>query len=75
MQQKSFTKQSRSRTRNQRKREFIRTLCMSIAALLLSVMVLTMMVKAFVEHPAEQPISYAEHMAAIGGDSCGNFQD
>ena len=75
MQQKNSTKQSRSKTRVQRKRELKRTVCMVAALALLWMMLCTMMVKAWVEHPAEQPVSYAAHMEAIGGDSCGNLQD
>lgn len=78
MQQKNSTKQSRSRTRNQRKRELRRLICMAFAMGMLWLMVFSMMVKAFFEHPAEQPVSYAEHMETvliIGGDSYGNPQD
>ena len=78
MQQKNSTKQSRSRTRNQRKRELRRLICMAAAVGMLMASVMCMMVKAFFEHPAEQPITYAEHMQTvliIGGDSYGNLQD
>ena len=63
------------KTRNQRKREFINTLLMSIVAFLMSVMVMTMMVKAWAEHPAEQPVNGYEYLQSIGGDSYGNLQD
>lgn len=33
--------------------------------------VMCMMVKAFFEHPAEQPITYAEYMESIGGNPYG----
>ena len=72
MQQKNSTKQSRSRTRNQRKRKLRRLICMAAAVGMLMASVMCMMVKAFFEHPAEQPITYEEHMQtvlAIGGDS------
>lgn len=76
MKQQSISKQSvqhgRSKTRNQRKREFINTLLMSIVALLMSVMVLTMMVKAWAEHPAEQSVdgrAYLESIQSFGGGS------
>lgn len=75
MQQKNSTKQSRSRTRNQRKRELRRTICMAFAMGLMWLIVLTMMVTAWAEHPAEQTVSYSEHMETvliIGGDSSGN---
>lgn len=73
MQQKSFTKQSRSRTRSQRKRERIRTACMAFALMMLWMMVFMMMGKAL-DHPAEQPVTYAEYMETFGGDSYGNPQ-
>ena len=69
MQQKNSTKQSRSR--NQRKRERIQTACMAAALMILWMILCTVMVKAWIGHPAEQPVSYAEHMATIqiiGGD-------
>lgn len=72
MQQKNSTKQSRSKTRVQRKRERIQMAFMVVAMIILWAMALTMMVKAWGEHPAEQPVSYATHMEyvqTIGGDS------
>ena len=79
MKQQNTSKQSkqhgRSKTRNQRKRELRRLICMSFALGLLWLMVFSMMVSAWAEHPAEQPVTYAEHMEAIGGDSYGNPQD
>lgn len=69
MQQKNSTKQYRSqRTRNQRKRERIETFFMAAACLVLWAMVLSMMVHAWAEHPAEQFVSGVEYMEAIGGD-------
>lgn len=64
----------RHRTRNQRKRDMIRSFCMGFVCVLLWLMLCTVIVRAW-GHPAEQPISYAEHMEAIGGDSYGNPQD
>lgn len=82
MKQQNISKQckqhERSRTRNQRKRELRRLICMAAAVGMLMASVMCMMVKAFFEHPAEQPISYSEHMETvliIGGDSYGNLQD
>ena len=72
MQQKNSIKRSRSRTRNQRKRELIRTFCMACVCALLWMMLCTIFVVAWAGHPAEQPVSYAEHMEfvqSIGGDS------
>ena len=72
MQQKSITKQYRSRTRNQRKRELIQTVCMTFAVVLMSLMLCTILVKAWA---AEQPVNGYEYMTSIGGDSYGNLQD
>lgn len=74
MQQKNFTKQSRSKTRNQRKRELIQTACMAFALVLMSLMLCTVLVKAWA---AEQPVDGREYLASIqnGGDSYGNLQD
>lgn len=74
MQQKNSTKQSRSRSSrssNQRKRELRRLICMAAAVGMLMASVMCMMVKAFFEHPAEQPITYAEYMESIGGNPYG----
>ena len=71
MQQKNSTKQSRSRTRNQRKRERIQTACMAAALMILWMILCTVMVKAWLGHPAEQPVTYEEHVVfvqTIGGD-------
>ena len=65
MQQKNSTKQSRSRTRNQRKRELRRLVCMTFGLGLLWLMVFSMMVGAWMEHPAEQPVSGYEYMQSI----------
>ena len=69
MKQQSISKQSRqherSRTRNQRKRELRRLTCMVFALCMLWLMVFSMMVKAWAEHPAEQPVSGYEYMESI----------
>lgn len=65
MQQKSFTKQSRSRTRNQRKREVRKTVFLVLAMVMMWSLVLTMMVTAWAEHPAEQPVNGYEYMETI----------
>lgn len=65
MQQKSSTKQYRSRTRNQRKRELRRLICMVAAIGMLMASVMCMMVKAFFEHPAEQPVNGYTYMESI----------
>lgn len=58
-----------TRTRNQRKRDFISTTIMTVSVLLMSVMVLTMIVKAWAEHPAEQPMDGQAYLASIQADS------
>lgn len=63
------------KTRNQRKRELRRLVCMTAALVVLWGLLLTMMVKAWAEHPAEQPVNGLYYMETIGGDSYGNLQD
>lgn len=61
----------RAKTRNQRKRAF-KDACLTALMVLLWAAVLVMMFRAWVEHPAEQPVSYEQHIAhiqAVGGDS------
>ena len=65
MQQKSFTKQSRSRTRNQRKSEVRKTVFLVLAMVMMWALALTMMVTAWAEHPAEQPVNGYEYMESI----------
>ena len=62
----------RHRTRNQRKRELKRIICMGAALALLWAMICTMMVKAWVE---EAPVNGYAYMETIGGDSYWNLQD
>ena len=70
MRQESFTKQSKKRrTRNQRKRDRARTVCMVAAVGVLWAGVGSMMVKAWAEHPAEQPVDGQEYLASIQADS------
>ncbi len=59
----------RSRTRNQRKHDRARTVCMVAAVGILWAGVGSMMVKAWAEHPAEQPVNGAEYLASIQADS------
>lgn len=69
MLQESSGNQFRSRrTRNERKRERQKTVCMAIALALAWMVVLTMMVKSWATHPAEQPISGEKYIEYIGGD-------
>ena len=76
MQQKNSMQQSR-RTRNQRKRELRRIICLSAALLMMWMMLCTIFVKAWMEHPAEQPVNGIAYLEMIqdGGDSYGNLQD
>jgi hypothetical protein len=63
-----------NKTRNQRKRERIQTVCMVFALLFLWMMLCTMLVKAFFEHPAEAPVNGIVYMETIGGESYGDLQ-
>ena len=76
MQQKNSMQQSR-RTRNQRKRELRRIICLSAALLLMWMMLCTIFIKAWCDHPAEQPVNGLVYLEMIqdGGDSDGNLQD
>ena len=57
------------KTRNQRKRERIKTAVMVAVMVLLMTTVFTMMVKAWAEHPSEQPVNGYEYLESIkGGD-------
>lgn len=68
-------KQSRNKkTRNERKRDWQRVACMSAALILLWMMLLTMMVKAW-DHPAEQPVNGYDYIESIGGDPYEHLQD
>lgn len=67
MQQKNSTKQYRSRTR--RKREMHKCVCMVAAVGLLWCGVGSMMVTAWAEHPAEQPVNGQEYLESIQADS------
>lgn len=58
-----------SRTRNQRKRERARAVFMVAAVGLLWCGVGSVMVKAWAEHPAEQPVNGQEYLASIQADS------
>ena len=60
----------RRRTRNQRKRDFIRDAVLVAVMVVLWLAVGAFSLKTWAEHPAEQPISYAEHMESIRGGDC-----
>ena len=57
-----------SKTREQRKRERWQTAAMAAALMIMWMVICTMMVKAWAEHPAEQPVNGVEYIEAIGGD-------
>ena len=65
MQQKNSMQRSR-RTRNQRKRELLQSACMAFALVLMSLMLCTILVRAWA---AEEPVNGYEYIASIGGDS------
>ena len=72
MQQKRSTKQYRSRTRNQRRRERTESAFMVFSMLMVWVMFLAVVIQLWSCHPAEQPVdgrSYLESIQYIGGDS------
>ena len=56
------------------KHERRQTTCMVFALLILWTVCICMFCKAL-DHPAEQPISYAQHMEMIGGDIYGYPQN
>lgn len=61
----------RAKTRDQRNRAF-KDACLTAVVVLLWATVAVMMFRAWVEHPAEQPVSYEQHIAhiwSLGGDS------
>lgn len=60
----------RAKTRDQRNRAF-KDACLNAVVVLLWATVAVMMFRAWVEHPAEQPVSYEQHIAhirSLGGD-------
>lgn len=59
-----------SKTREQRKREVVEHLIASVVAMAIlagACVLLCGMVCEGLNHPAEQPITYQEHLARIGG--------
>lgn len=65
-----MTNQRRCRTRNQRKREAIKTAVMAVTLVVLMVVLSVLSLKVWTEHPGEQPVSGTEHMASLrnGGE-------
>lgn len=60
------------KTRNQRKRDMKRTACMVCALVLLWMMLMCMLVKAWADEPLVNGYDYIE---SIGGDPYEGFQD
>ena len=56
------------KTREQRKRERWQTAAMAAALMIMWMVLCTMMVKAWADSPAEQPVNGVEYIEAIGGD-------
>lgn len=65
-----MTNQHRSRTRNQRKREALKTAVMAAALVVLLVVLSVLSLKVWTEHPGEQQISGTAYAASLqnGGD-------
>ena len=57
-----------SKTREQRKRERWQTAAMAAALMIMWMVICTMMVKAWADSPAEQPVNGVEYIESIGGD-------
>lgn len=57
-----------SKTREQRKRDRWQTAAMAAALMIMWMVLCTMMVKAWADSPAEQPVNGVEYIEAIGGD-------
>ena len=57
-----------SKTREQIKRERWQTAAMAAALMIMWMVLCTMMVKAWADSPAEQPVNGVEYIEAIGGD-------
>lgn len=74
MRQETYSKQYRRRikTRNQRKRDIFGNISLALVLFGLCaaiVMWMTVMTCKALNHPAEQPITYAEHIARFGGEN------
>ena len=57
-----------SKTREQRKRERWQTSAMAAALMIMWIVLCSMMVKAWADHPAEKPVNGVEYIESIGGD-------
>lgn len=68
-----MTNQRRTKTRNQMKRERIRTAAMALVLMALWLVVASAACKVWATHPAEQPVGGAEYLESIrnGGGLCG----
>lgn len=56
------------KTREQRKRDRWQTAAMAAALMIMWMVICTMMVKAWADHPAEQPVQGVQYIESIGGD-------
>ena len=65
-----MTNQRRSRTRNQRKREAIKTAIMAVLLLALCGLLTVWTLGVWSDHPGEQPVSGVQYIASLqnGGD-------
>lgn len=70
-----MSNERKRKTRNQQKRDQMRFVCMALAMALFGMMLMCVMVKAWAEHPAEQPVNGYEYLESIGGDPYEHFQD
>lgn len=69
-----MTYQRRTQTRNQMKRERIKTALMAVALMILWAVLVVASLKIWADHPAEQQITGIEYLESIrnGGESNGN---
>lgn len=58
----------RSRTRNQMRRETIKTVFLSVILIILWAVLTVYAIGVWAEHPGEQPVGRADHMASIQYD-------
>lgn len=70
-----MTRQRRSKTRNQMKREVIKTIVMSAALIVLWAVLTVWAIGIWAEHPGEQPVSGQTYIASIQmeGDPFGDY--
>ena len=66
-----MTNQRRCRTRNQRKREAMKTAIMAVALVIMWAVLTVWALGVWSEHPGEQPVSGVQYIASLqnGGES------